>query len=72
MAVCYRIYNNNLFPNEEVMGEYILGTENTSFNYQLFSNSFYETINCDLNTNIDFYLKVRFYLQQMIKIYMIQ
>ena len=57
VAVCYRIYNNNLFPNEEVMGEYILGTENTTFNYQLFSNSFYEIINCDLNTNIDFYLK---------------
>ena len=57
VAVCYRIYNDNLFPNEEVIGEYILGTENTNFNYQLFSNTFYETINCDLNSNIDFYLK---------------
>lgn len=57
VALCYRIYDNSFFPNEEIMGEYILGTENTTFNYQLFSNTFYESINCDLNSNIDFYLK---------------
>lgn len=57
VALCYRIYNNSFFPNEEIIGEYILGTENTTFNYQLFSNTFYENINCDLNSNIDFYLK---------------
>jgi hypothetical protein len=57
VALCYRIYDNSFFPNEEIIGEYILGTENTTFNYQLFSNTFYESINCDLNSNIDFYLK---------------
>ena len=53
VALCYKLNQGS----EVIIGEYILGTENTNFNYQLFSNNFYENINCDLNTNLNFYLK---------------
>lgn len=53
VALCYKLNQGT----ENIIGEYILGTENTNSNYQLFSNTFYEKINCDLNTNLNFYLK---------------
>lgn len=59
IALCYKIDNGN----EIIIGEYILGTENTNFNYQLFSNSFYEDINCDLNKYLNFYIKAKIQTQ---------
>jgi len=55
VALCYRLNEGSEF----IIGHYILGTENTNFNYQLFSTSFYEKINCDLNTILNFYLKAK-------------
>jgi len=53
IALCYTINNGT----ENIIGQYMLGTENTSFKYDLFSTNFFTIINSYIGNLINFYIK---------------
>ena len=53
IALCYRLNNGP----ENIIGEYTLGNEITSFQHDFFSNNFYANIFSEVNDNINFYVK---------------
>lgn len=55
IALCYK-HNNG---NENILGEYLLGNENTTFKYDFFSNTFYHSITSAIGDNINFYVKAK-------------
>ena len=55
IILCYKINNGN----EIIIGEYLLGNENTTFKYDFFSNNFYQNINSLIGDNINFYIKAK-------------
>ena len=44
---------------ENIIGEYLLGNENTNFKYDFFSNNFYQDISSIIGDNINFYIKAK-------------
>ena len=42
-----------------MIGEYLLGNENTNFKYDFFSNNFYQDISSNIGDNINFYIKAK-------------
>jgi hypothetical protein len=57
IALYYRVSNSSNTGYENLIGEYILGNENTSFQYDFFSNNFYINVQHELNDIISFYTK---------------
>ena len=55
VTMCYKINNGQ----EVIIGEYLLGNENTSFKYDFFSNNFYKNIISNIGDNINFYIKAK-------------
>ena len=55
IAMCYKINNGS----EVIIGEYLLGNENTNFKYDFFSNNFYQNIPSITGDNINFYIKAK-------------
>ena len=55
VQLIYKINNNQ----ENIIGEYLLGNENTSFKYDFFSNSFYHNINNNSGDIINFFVKAK-------------
>ena len=45
--------------SENLIGEYLLGNENTSFKHDFFSNNFYQDISSVIGDNINFYIKAK-------------
>ena len=55
VALVYKVNNGS----ENMIGEYLLGNENTNFNYDFFSNNFYQDISSITGDNINFYIKAK-------------
>ena len=52
------VYKVN-YGSENMIGEYLLGNENTNFKYDFFSNNFYQDISSVIGDNINFYIKAK-------------
>ena len=61
VAMCYKINNGP----EIIVGEYLLGNENTSFKYDFFSNNFYQNITSSIGNNINFYIKAKIHTENL-------
>ena len=59
--MCYKINNGP----EIIVGEYLLGNENTSFKYDFFSNNFYQNITSSIGNNINFYIKAKIHTENL-------
>ena len=55
IALVYKVNNGS----ENLIGEYLLGNENTNFKYDFFSNNFYQDISSVIGDNINFYIKAK-------------
>ena len=55
IALVYKVNNGS----ENMIGEYLLGNENTNFKYDFFSNNFYQDISSNIGDNINFYIKAK-------------
>jgi hypothetical protein len=55
IALVYKLNNGS----ENMIGEYLLGNENTNFTYDFFSNNFYKDISSNIGDNINFYIKAK-------------
>ena len=55
IALVYKVNNGS----ENMIGEYLLGNENTNFKYDFFSNNFYQDISSVIGDNINFYIKAK-------------
>ena len=55
VALVYKVNNGS----ENMIGEYLLGNENTNFKYDFFSNNFYQDISSNIGDNINFYIKAK-------------
>ena len=55
IALVYKVNNGS----ENIIGEYLLGNENTNFKYDFFSNNFYQDISSVIGDNINFYIKAK-------------
>lgn len=65
VAMCYKINNGS----EIIIGEYLLGNENTSFKYDFFSNNFYENITSSIGNNLNFYIKAKIHSENTTSFY---
>jgi len=55
IALVYKVNTGS----EIIIGEYLLGNENTNFKYDFFSNNFYQDISSVIGDNINFYIKAK-------------